>query len=192
MITEEELKTELIAVKGKRKDNRADLINNFSLRFISFCKQNKKISFPRAELNFFTDALNFKDRGKQNLVKQILEVLKSKKLIQENSVFTAIYTFRNKPLVSFDYGSYALLMKHNGYKKDLYKYEKQIGTFPIKRKIGSCEIDEKINPEFLEYADAVESHSRKGRNNQAVYSNGNLSVVKDFCFFSESKVYTIL
>lgn len=157
METKEKMQELVKSLKGTRENNRDELIKEISLNFIAISKSQELLTFPRDQINSLFDNAEVKKRTQQTLVSQILSFLESNNLIREDVVVKAVYSFRNKPLISFDYGSYEMLMKKNGYKKTETGY----------------------------------SSTRK-REQQGVYTNGNKSVVKDFCYWSEKKVYTII
>ncbi len=189
MIGEAELQSDIKKIKGTRKERREEMINKISLKFINFCKERNKTQFPREHLSFLVDCLEVKERQKREVVLKILNLLKEKHLIREDVKITPIYTFRNKPLISFDYGSYNLMMRRNGYKRVLSKWSNTKG-YPSKKRIATIEIGDKL-PNELDYNE-IETKSWKGRDYQGVYTNSNFSIVRDFCFYSEKKVYSVL
>lgn len=190
-ITEDSVKKKFKELKGKRKENKIKLIEEISILYHSLNKQNGVLTFSRNTINFLVSGLNISQRQQRRYVKDILSFMLNKKLISEDVRYIPIYSYRNKPLVSFDYGSYSLMMSRNGYKKHIYEEgfnaeEKRF--FKIHK--GFFNVGEKIQTE--EEYNTIETRSKKPKNNQAVYDNGNKSVVRELCFYSPSVIYTIL
>lgn len=190
-IDEAKIKNGLKQVISTRKQHRQKLVEQVSSLFLSFCKQNGTLTFPRSYLNDLLEEINVKDSTRKIVVTAIISDLKSKGLIREIDKYTPIYAYRNKTPYCIDYGSFNLLMTKNGYKKHLYKegfnpHEKSF----FKRKIGTAKMGEKLNTE-LDF-NRVETKSSKSRSQQAVYTNAKKSVVLEFKFFSKSKIYEVL
>jgi len=179
------------SIVSKRGQNRKTLLKEVSLNFLDLCRTQEVLSFPREHLNRFVKCLDISTRQQQKTATEILNILKQDSLIKEDIVKTSVYSFRNKPLKSFDYGSFSKMMEKNGYKRVLYKWEiSKYTNTPIKKKIGVLGMGEPI-PEGLSYDD-IQKVSYKPKNQQGVYTMGNKSIVKDFCYYQEKKVYSIV
>jgi len=168
MITNNEQITEqLKKLQGIKGKNRAVELEKTATAIIERYKQLRTIAFPRDDLNFLISDSKISKRQKDRTITAILNLMKEKKQITEYEHVKTICFFRNKPLMSFDYGSFALLMAKNGYnKKEYYKYSYDEAEH----------IPKKIKVNTLEEADEIINTSYKPREKQGVYSNGSKSV----------------
>lgn len=187
----EQLNTLALQLPKTRSNKRAKLIKDISGAFIEQYRNNGFVAFPREHLNFLLDGCDsVRERAKQQTITSLIEYMTSAKLIKEYRIVRAIYTFRKKPLNSYDYGSYSVMMRKNGYKRNFYVWKYIRGSFPKKIKIGTLNIGEKI-PENWAF-DFSEIQSYKSREQQGIYTNSNKSECRDKCGYSEKRVYKIL
>ncbi len=162
---------------------RKELIKQISNKFIQLAKRKELLAFTREDLNsLFKDKLHTK--VKQKAVTVLLSKMIESNLIKEDTVKIPVYRLRNKPLLSFDYGSYNVLMAKKGYKRTLYNRN---GLKKSKVKtLGMSESVEDYNYDFSE----IDSHKPQQR--QRVITNSPKSVVRELAYIKEKKVYTIL
>jgi hypothetical protein len=159
---------------GLRGKHRHDRIQKIAKEYIDFLKESGQQTFTRSHLNTLFEG--FKPRTKRQLVKEILTTAILNGFISESEVFKKYRTFENKPLSCNDYGSYSLMMLKNGYTRTLYKWVKGVKGNPVKKKIASFQMTEKIPSDLIGESDLIECKSYKQK--QGVYSNSHLSVVK--------------
>jgi len=184
-------------VAKSRTWKRDNLVKMIASLMIDRLKAKGYYSFTRAELNTYTADLTGSHKQKQRIISLILEHLIKQKVIREDTSVKWYCAYRNKPLSSCDYGSYAVLMAKNGYKKYLYKYTKELSQIrerkpPQKKKVMALRMGESIPADFDAY-DMTEIKSNKPQGKQAVYSNGNKSLYREKrAFKGEVKVYTFL
>lgn len=188
-ITHEQINEQFKQIPTTRKQNREQLIKSICKTFIQLCKERQLLSFPREHLNFFCDGLM--SRTQQRITTAIINELKQENLIREDTRVKAIYSIDKKPLLSFDYGSYNILMAKNGYKRNLYKYSKNPNEPPKRTKTKTLEIGDGVKNCGCDF-DYSDITSNKPQDAQAVYTNGSKTWVKHLCGYSEKTVYTIL
>lgn len=169
-----EISQKIKNLKGLRKTERAEHINNIARTFYNFLKKGQYTQFSKGLfLSHIPNETN--TRTKQRIIKEVFKVLIEEDKIKPFKENKAFYCLENKPLSCMDKASYSALMKLNGYKVFYYKYEyDEKRRIPIKKKIGQSEINEDV---YFNY-DVAEKVSHKPRSKQGVYSNSSLSVVK--------------
>lgn len=177
----EKLQKDIISISNKRGDNRQKALNEFCDFFLSECKQDGVITFSRDMLFDLFIKSNLKRAGRYRIVEHVLALLMANEKIREEEHVKRCYGYRNRALISYDYGSYALLMAKNGYKRievtDGYdgEYEEHLNH---------------LTGRFGEHT-AYYKNSRLQRNKQGCFTSGRLSIVRE-CKTYTKKIFIIV
>lgn len=121
-----EIKEKLVIVPKVRGYKRIKAITEITENFIELLKWMNKEEFNKKDIkSFFNETTDKSEvREIQIITKQIIEFLERRGTIKKDKKQEHCYTFRNRFLYSNDYGSFDLLMKHNG-----YKYSEETGCW---------------------------------------------------------------
>lgn len=111
-----EISQEIEKLKGCRRETRQELIKTISLKFISLAKTNGLTAIPRTYFKALFDDYDLSNSQINRSVTELINFLESNNKIKRTIVLKPYVDYRNKPLVSFDYGSFKVLMAKNGYK----------------------------------------------------------------------------
>jgi hypothetical protein len=129
-ITQQSIIQDVLRVGKKRGKERAKILNKIAEHILKISTSWGFITFTREHLNQFVEGLE-SERTREHIVKTIIGILENNKKIKEDVVLKTYISYENKPLSSCDYGSYAVLMKKNGYKynKDLCRWVETLPQF---------------------------------------------------------------
>lgn len=112
---EHPLNNDMISLVKTRGQNRQNALKELCLSFVGLMKQREVTAFSYDEINGLFDGLN--SRSVERVRSEFIKLLKSLNLVTETEQNKTYYSFRNKGLFSFDYGSFNLMLKHSKFNK---------------------------------------------------------------------------
>lgn len=177
----EKLQTEIKAITKKRGANRQDALSAFCDSLHSELKSSGYVSFSRELLTDMFTGCKLQKTARYSIVQSVLSLMAANGQIKPEKQTKRCYSFRSRALFSRDYGSFALLMAKNGYKR--------------------TEITDGYDGEYMQHLNhltgrfghhtAVYGKSSKPVEQQGCFSGGELSIVRE-CSVYTKNIFVVL